>query len=475
MIRSLKVGLLAALVFVVCSASAHAYQGQSWSQLSADEKQAAVDTVKHLGGRPAPAGSTARYVGDGLLREGANPSPNTPPPSELAKVEDNLLRKTGALEKVRVIAPRFFRVAGTAGLVATTLISLNDAGKWMYTKWAAPDDAGTGGSGWTWTGLTWFNQDYDIYYGAKVPSPGRYLYRGYQTWPQDEFNPVRWFENPCKFSGFAGPPGARMEYGVATTARCAYPISVWPYQAEASILVDYPYLTEDDIRLAQPVRPWNGSESANTSAYPPATLPPDFEDRVGQAWDTQSPAMDWTRDFFEWADYDRDPATDPRTTPAGTTLDATQWQRWCELSTPGAGYVASNEDKWAQKEYFPASSLGFGVPLLWGEDTSGSAPGGDYSGVKGFGFRKIALKHGWTESDRVATQEALMYPSTTQGRYRMFQGPEYNPVSVYAKPGAKCARRVVVELVGKDNAPARQIITSYGNLVNRSAFAEALP
>jgi hypothetical protein len=151
----------------------------------------------------------------------------------------------------------------------------------------------------------------------------------------------------------------------------------------------------------------------------------------------------------------------------------TDWRRWCEMSTPGAGMSAIDPepdrfDSYDNPSFFPANTIGT-ADLLYGTNAEGGY--GHWNDIKGFGVRKIAAKHGWTSADITATAAALLEtpvgPLGAKRRY-VYTGPSYSPPNptvvdpAYAATG-DCVRIVVVETVPRSGEPrSRAIITSFG-------------
>lgn len=79
---------------------------------------------------------------------------------------------------------------------------------------------------------------------------------------------------------------------------------------------------------------------------------------------------------------------------------------------------------------------------------------------KGFAYRKIATKHGWSTLDDQATQQALSLPGLLSGTRFTHFGP-----TVQMPTGAICNRVVVIETKIDSVEPGpREIVTSYGKL-----------
>ena len=98
------------------------------------------------------------------------------------------------------------------------------------------------------------------------------------------------------------------------------------------------------------------------------------------------------------------------------------------------------------------------VTLHWGAviwaDVSGQ------SDWRGFAYRKIKTKHGWSQEDDNATQQALSEPGHPSGTTFEHVGP-----TVRMPNGSICYRVVIVQTKARPNEPAaREIITSYGKL-----------
>lgn len=138
----------------------------------------------------------------------------------------------------------------------------------------------------------------------------------------------------------------------------------------------------------------------------------------------------------------------------------------------GAEYLRRYEkvpDAVAPQSGFPTVN---GVTYLrWGVTT----PNVDNSHIewRGWGYRKIQAKHGWTAADRTATATALLDPapildprSGQRDRY-IFIGPEYP-----GPTGSVCERVVVVEYglsdddIAKGATAAAGILTSFGQRAN---------
>jgi hypothetical protein len=128
-------------------------------------------------------------------------------------------------------------------------------------------------TGFHYTHAIWTPAGTSIYFGAKVPEPGQYLFAA-DDWPAG----VRWFEEPCTFTGFRPPDGARMMLGVPSSEpgeqpQCAYPLPAPVYVGYADIFVDYPYIDERDLGAGGPIEP--ATSSTPVPNYPSLDPPPD--------------------------------------------------------------------------------------------------------------------------------------------------------------------------------------------------------
>jgi hypothetical protein len=184
---------------------------------------------------------------------------------------------------------------------------------------------------------------------------------------------------------------------------------------------------------------------------------------------------------LEWAEGEdgNDPSTEPATNPAPPgTPEPTEKQRWCERTPPGVTDVSPpGDDPWKVIETY-ITSEGFYADLLAGSEQFGdSTKPVVYRTIRGFGLRKIILKHGWTSADRADTIDALLHPATPpeyapagtplgdRGRV-LFRGRPYDfpdPSRVDSGAPGRCQRVVVIDRQAEGDEPsARGIITSYG-------------
>jgi len=152
----------------------------------------------------------------------------------------------------------------------------------------------------------------------------------------------------------------------------------------------------------------------------------------------------------------------------------------CRVSTPtgldpapSRGGLASWPDQWTSPiamalAFQPYRTLPFTrnvatggpttVVLQWGAVIRVVLNG--KSDWKGFGYRKIKTKHGWSQEDDDATQQALLQPGIPAG-----SNFEHVGATVRMPNGSICYRVVIVQTEARPNEPAaREMLTSYGKL-----------
>ncbi len=480
MLRRLGLSLLVAFALCAIASSSASADQPTWSDLSQDQKNVIANAALALSGREptyADPGGQGEAFASHLLDVGKAPS-DIADADALAKGELGLIKEPEVIPPLRRLVPRLLRATGV-GAAFVAAIALYNRGAWIYMKFGTSDDPDATPGAWTYISMQWADKGYIVYEGATVQQdPGAYVLRGELN--GSNFLPVRFFEDKCDFSEHNIPPGAHLQTGVDSGANCYFPVDHPPWQELAPVIVDYPYYNESDVHLTAPLRPWTPNDPVDSdgSKYP-STLPPDFDPFPGLGRAFDSPDARLLNAEYFWFAYDQDPMTEP--VPFGTDWSLpplTDWRRWCERSNPGAGYYENSppNDPYEQKESFPSSLVENGDPrpvkLLWGADYSGT---GDYQYINGFGFRKIALKHGWTPADAADTAEALAVGDKSERRPGsnrwVFRGPTYSPVNPLAPENALCTRTVVVDTEQRTGDPApREIVTSYGDVINRADF-----
>ena len=279
----MAVAAIAAIV-VVAGSPAAAAAGVSpdwWEERSVDEREGIVNVYYGVSGKRAP------YAGQSSVASGAiTHLKDGTPQATRPKLATDVMKgasKTGILPPLKTWVPKLVKKSPVLYAAHVGLQAEYDFSQWLHARWSMNLTEAHGSI--QVSQVKYYPEGHDIYFGAK--SRGEYLLDG--TIGGSSFTPMRWFESPCTFSGFSAPPEARMRTGVATTATCTYPIDVAPYSATAPVLVDYPYLTEDDLQLVDwPVIGPTGTPAADysVSTWPapsPAVVEPLLEEELESA------------------------------------------------------------------------------------------------------------------------------------------------------------------------------------------------
>jgi hypothetical protein len=244
LLRSAAVAVLVAIATVAISAStADASPDAGWWQSrSVEERQGIVNQYYGAAGQPMPYPAQASIASGALthLRETTPDESRGALGTQFAK-DGSAVALLPALERW---VPRLARYGPPPVLAATVVIQIPAVGKWLYSHWVV--DVSDPPSQITVQGARYAPPGYNIYYGAT--SRGEWLLTG-RIDDQTYNYGMRWFESPCPYSGLPTPPGARLRTNVPTTAHCRYPIDHYPWYQTAPIYVDYPYLTDEDLRL----------------------------------------------------------------------------------------------------------------------------------------------------------------------------------------------------------------------------------
>jgi hypothetical protein len=444
---ALTVGLLA------CAAStAAAASDPGWfDSKSAEERQAIVDYVYQRSGHepphPGQAETTAAAIEGSVVQAGAD---GVPLASDAGKIELIVATRVGLMTRLTTMVPTLWAVGGT--FVAGYAIGWG--GRKLFAKLTAPDDARTGGApNWPWSSITWYPQGYDIFFGARVQqSPGAYLYDS-----NDGAGVIRWFEPPCSFSGFTPAAGARMQYGVPSTAACREWVrDVGP--VDFPVFVDYPYLLESDVGPASPLRPTRAGDAVDRwEPFPPDPGPT----AVTEGLDLLDEAdFELLRSQADWA---LTPGAQPEEEPIRAGVDLTENDRACKTyygetgqgdpgrRSPEADPLAPDWDYDVDafpNVYNPLISSTQTVKLRWGDS------------IDGWGYRHIKHWHGWDAAARLRTALALADTApTVDGLPTSFRYVANLPTG---PSGVRCQQRVIVSYREDGKVPVgRHIITSF--------------
>ena len=244
LVRSAAVAVLVAVTAVAVSVgTAGANPDPDWWQgRGVEERQGIVNQYYGAAGQPMPYPAEAALASGALthLRETTPDESRGALATQFAK-DSSAVALLPALEKW---VPRLVKFGPPPVLAATVAIQIPSVRKWLYSHWGA--DVGDPPSRVIVQGARYAPPGYNIFYGAT--SRGEWLLTG--RIDEDTYNyGMRWFEDPCTYSGLPTPPGARLRTHVPTTAHCRYPIDDYPWYKTAPTYVDYPYLTDEDLRL----------------------------------------------------------------------------------------------------------------------------------------------------------------------------------------------------------------------------------
>lgn len=392
LVTSIAVLGLGALALAPGSASA-----SEWGTLAPEQQRAIVDGLYLTTGRDAPY-AAEEEAGQALADHLAAVGEGAADVATLAEQELSGLQAVDLLPATEELAPSLVGIGPAAGVLGA-LVGLNYAGHQMFLKIVAPDvDLATGS--FQYGGADWWAGDTDIYFGATVPSSGAYLFEG--SYDGDGYDPVRWFDQPCPFSGFTPPPGARMMTSQATSATCVYSIALPPYLVEAPVYVDYPYLLKEDVKPATTPHPYDPAHDDPPTIWNGLPSPPD-ESAVSAQLATALESRDCLRQEAIWQTTEsHQPEEEPLASDAACTApperDSCHGSGGHDPGINPPGYVSAD-----------------GPPeqILRSTFTAGWVPSGQshsvklYWGSEGQGERHIRIKHPWEAADQAHTAAAL--------------------------------------------------------------------
>ncbi len=457
--RAVLVACAASVVVVCCvSGVASAESEPGWfSGHSTSEKQAIVDYAYVRAAQPSvPYSGEAATLGEAVAQDaveaGSHEFPLAP---ELGAEELSVGESTSLLPLLGTIAPELFVAAGTF----TVGVAIGTGLRKLFGTLTAPEEANSGGSGrWTWNGVIWRLYGTEIFFGADVVQrPGAYLYTG--GYNGSTFLIVRWFEEPCDFSGFAPPSSAHMQTHLSTTATCRE-FNGREF-VEYPVFVDYPYLTDADIAPVRPLRPFNSETDHPTYTHEAAPDPGSraVESSLAVLDDASHMLL---REEIDWA---LTPGSQEDEEPARVGTRVEPRDRECKEyfgdapgSDPGARSPEAPEEAadWDfdvesfEEVFNPGTRSSQTVKLRWG--------------TKSWGYRHIVMRHGWNAEAARRTALALQTDRSPTVAPRDTTGESW--VYLYAIPGLpegmRCRQRVVVSYRRDTAVPVgRHVITSY--------------
>jgi hypothetical protein len=432
----------------VGASTADALQDPSWwSGHSSDQQHTITDLVYTLGPQGvtpytgAPADTASSVVND-LQSEPAS----APGFGDLAAETTGTEESIGLIQKVTTALSRI-SAAGTA-FTAGWVIGSGINADFLHIglgSGTAPNGSNSdfcysqscGGE------LHWYPQGSEMYEGATVQqSPGAYVYWAKNNLDLSMYRPVRWFEQPCTFSGFTPPPGARLQTGVSAGVNCNVYGTLHP------IYVDYPYVTEADLLRQGLLHRYNSDVDGSPDVTSPAPADPGTS-TVEQALqnDLGSDGRDLLRAWLDWSlDPDHQAAEDPTLIgPPGQGVSSDDPCQPADLTAPQylpvrqPGYTGTDSRAAVVHEFSgtdPTTQEPTTIHLYWG------------SIKDNWGFRHIVYKHGWGPTALAQTEAALQDPEPD---------PQYEGATSYryhyefTSGGTACQRTVVVEF-GDDPA-----------------------
>ena len=304
--------------------------------------------------------------------------------------------------------------------------------------------------------LIWYDHGETIYYGAKVEqSPGAYLYSA--TLNGERYTPVRWFQDPCTFSGYSTPPAASLATASSGVSCFIGHDPVLPIPLYAPVTVETPYREWAD-GLQEFPRPYVPERDGQPDIQLPA--PPD--PGIGTAEERAEDELEGDKALLRaWIDWNQDPERKPDEEPTKEFPpgydNGYDRNRRCNPSGQGVPrYVPVRKPGYTGSDTRAAIAHAFSAK----DPTSSSFRTANlYWGSKTFGLRHIAYKHGWGAGDISHTATALgtqpTQSETGNWRYQFtYPGPG----------GGLCRRIVIVDYVPGDpsfDPGAKHIITSY--------------
>jgi hypothetical protein len=448
--------------FALVPGMAGAAADPGWfEEQASDVKHAIVDYLYERSGHSlvpysGSAAAVAEAMSESVVDAGAVEAPLAP---EIAAEEFTVTRGVGLLPRLATVAPQVAAAAGTFGLGW----AIGTGVRKLFLRFTGPDDSSENGAvTWSWLSLRWIDYGESVFFGATVQQfPGAYLYNSLSS-----AGAIRWFEEPCSFSGFAPARGARMETHVYSGGQC----NEWSEADRQwhlySLYVDYPYLLESDLKPAAPARPFD-SETDSPDAT--TTTPPDpgvgaVEGDAGEALDGDGQEL--MRREWEW-----------QTTPGSQAAEEPIW-------LPDARLTRPREDREC-KEHFgdrPGTAPAERAPEANEEDadwdydvdafeevfnplTEGTQTVKLRWGTLAWGYRHIVEEHGWDAAAARRTRLALqtdIRPVLDTSHDSTRRSFVYFLNLSSPREGLNCRQRVAVSYRRDEVVPpGRHIITSF--------------
>jgi hypothetical protein len=447
----------AAGVLLMCfSQPALALRDPGWySSHTATEKQAIVDYMyERTGHSSVPYSGDPATLADNAAQDAVDSSTHEfPLAPELGAEELSASEGVGLLPAIGEFVP----VLSLAGAAFGAGVVIGTGVHRLFFEVESPEQSARGGT-WSWNELRWQLYGTEIYFGARVQQrPGAYLYNagyGGSTFPI-----ARWFEEPCEFSEFSPPRGARLMTHLSTSATCHKVIL--GVEVEFPVYVDYPYVLASDIKPRSPLRPYE--PRTDYAPYTVESPPNPGSEAVGSALEAlDGEGYELLRSQL---DYDLEPVSEPEDEPVRVGLRTEPKDEACKeyfgdapgsdpgARAPGARREAADWDydvESFEEVYNPLTDEEQTVELRWGTER--------------WGYRRIVIRHGWNIAAAERTRLALQTDRAPVGDPRDITGRSF--LYLYNIPSLpremRCRQRVVVSYRTDELVPVgRHIVTSY--------------
>lgn len=353
------------------------------------------------------------------------------------------------------ILPKVIDVVGKAGLGLFVFdfgfqIGTYANGKFLHIGLPRP----TPYVGYAGDQYLWRANANEYYWGAVTPSRGWLL--GYDNGRKNFYLDLAQQDAGCDPYGITqAPEGFTWLPGSVTRCTVGSKYHSPPIEGHVGVF----FIGENDLRPTGPIKEFDPATDHPDFTSPAPAAPDPATARSALAGALNTAGEEVARG---WLDYSLDPNADPSGDPveAGVATQEDRNER-CRLSSPNPDPDALT-DAWTEKMRFqrrlPNGDL-VSTPLRWGNELQPTQPK-----WKGWGYRKIAQKHGWHPIDLDETAAALLTVPKTFDKYG---GKEYEYTGAHYTPSGTnydCARRVIVRTyIRPETEPlARQIVTSYG-------------
>lgn len=274
---------LGAACFALCGLSATVFPSSAsaasdpswWQQRSAAERRSITNYYYTAAGRRAPYTSQVPSTTK-VLSHVKSSAPPAARGDDATRTYRTAMR-AGIIQTLETSATVLPRVNPYVLAATIVIASEVDLGMYLYSRWTLNMDAPTGSI--NVSSVQYYPAGATIFFGAK--STGEWLLNG--AIGNTEFNPIRWFEPPCTFSGYTAPPPSQLRSGIDSGQTCFFPTPNPPtYEGSSRVYVDVPYVTPDKLKLLDwpVIGPW-GSQTYNYGGnFPPTPAPEIVEPKI---------------------------------------------------------------------------------------------------------------------------------------------------------------------------------------------------